>query len=245
MRQTPQSTVATGQAAVPPSLMLGHLNRAANQPVFGVKRKLWRKDDEHAYIADAEFTSVRTNVLQRDNYTCRFCGFKAAKYQEVHHLDDNHQNNDLQNLVTVCNLCHQVHHLGMCAMRNGGFIAVIPELTQTEVNNLVRAIHVAEYVADAAVRDKLKSLFAIFQFRGFDTLKELYGVDISNPYTLAEALSTCTDDIYAKRAELFAPLRLVASKEAFHAGQLEYYATNNRALFIPQSWPPLTRQLLM
>ncbi|WP_240533902.1 HNH endonuclease [Aeromonas veronii] len=147
---------------------------------------------------------MRTEVLQRDNYTCRFCGFKAAKYQEVHHLDDNHQNNDPQNLLTVCNLCHQVHHLGMCAMRNGGFIAAIPELTQTEVNNLVRAIHVAEYVADAAVRDKLKSLFAIFQFRGCDTLKALYGVDISNPYALAETLSTCPDDIYAKRAELFA-----------------------------------------
>ncbi|MDD3463705.1 MAG: YbfB/YjiJ family MFS transporter, partial [Sulfurospirillaceae bacterium] len=42
-----------------------------------------------------------------------------------------------------------------------------------------------EYVADAAVRDKLKSLFAIFQFRGCDTLKALYGVDISNPYALA------------------------------------------------------------
>ena len=113
MRQTPQTTGATGQAAVPPSLLLGHLNRAANQPVFGVKRKLWRKDDEHADVADAGFTPVRTEVLQRDNYPCRFCGFKAAKYQEVHHLDDNHQNNDPQNLLTVCNLCHQVHHLGM------------------------------------------------------------------------------------------------------------------------------------
>ncbi len=245
MRQTHQTTGATGQAAVPPSLMLGHLNRAANQPVFGVKRTVWRKDDEHADVADAGFTTVRTEVLQRDNYTCRFCGFKAGKYQEVHHIDDNHKNNDPQNLLTVCNLCHQVHHLGMCAMRNGGFIAAIPELTQTEVNNLVRAIHVAEYVADAAVRDKLKSLFAIFQFRGCDTLKALYGVDISNPYALAETLSTCPDDIYAKRAELFAPLRLVASKEAFHAGQLEYYAANNRALFLPESWPPKTRQLLM
>lgn len=225
--------------------MLGQLNRAENQPVFGVKRKLWRKDDEHADVADARFTTVRTEVLQRDNYTCRFCGFKAAKYQEVHHLDDNHQNNDPQNLVTVCNLCHQVHHLGMCAMRNGGFIAAIPELTQTEVNNIVRAIHVAEHVADEVVRNKLKSLFAIFQYRGCDTLKALYGVDISNPYVLAEALSMCPDDIYAKRAELFAPLRLVAYKEAFHAGQLEFYAANYRDRFLPESWTPLTRQLLM
>jgi len=245
MRQTPQTIGETGQASGSPSLTFGHLNRAANQPVFGVKRKLWRKDDEHADIADAKFTQVRAEVLQRDNYTCRFCGFKSAKYQEVHHLDDNHQNNIQDNLLTVCNLCHQVHHLGMCAMRNGGFIAAIPELTQTEINNIVRAIHVTEHIADETVRGKLKSLFSIFQFRGFDTLKTLYGIDISTPYALAEILSTCHDDIYVRRADLFAPLRLIATKEAFHAGQIEYYATNNHALFLPKSWPSMTRQLLM
>lgn len=223
----------------------GHLHRLGNQPVLGVKRKLWRKDDEHADVADAGFAPIRTEVLQRDNYTCTFCGFKAAKFQEVHHIDDNHKNNDPRNLITVCNLCHQVHHIGMCAMRNGGFIAAIPELTQTEINNLCRAIHVAEYIADASVRDKLKSLFALFQFRGYDTLKTLYGVDISNPYSLAETLSTCPDEIYSRRAELFAPLRIIPTKDVFRAGQLEYYAANSRSLFMPDSWPPLTRQLLM
>lgn len=244
MRQTSQPPEAAAQAT-PPSLMLGHLKRTANQPVPGVKRGVWRKDDEHAHLADAAFSAVRTEVLQRDNYTCRFCGFKAAKYQEVHHLDDNHQNNATQNLLTVCNLCHQVFHYGVTAMRNGAFIAAIPELTQAELNNIVRAIHVAEYVADAAVRDKLKSLFASFQYRGSDTLKTLFGLDISNLYVPTEVLSVCPDDIYAKRVELLSPLRLVGTKEAFHGGQLEYYAANNRALFLPENWPPLTRQLLM
>lgn len=225
--------------------MLGRLNRAANQPIFGVKRKLWRKDDDHAYVADAGFIPVRAEVLQRDGYTCRFCGFKASKYQEVHHLDDNHQNNDPQNLLTICNLCHQVHHLGMCAMRNSGFVAAIPELTQTEINNIVRAIHVSTLIANATVRDRLKSLFAIFQFRGIDTLKSLYGLDISNPYILAQTLSSCSDEIYAKRAALFAPLRLVATKEAFHAGQLEFYAADLRSVFNCNNWPDLTHKLFM
>lgn len=243
MSQIPQST--TTAKVIAPSLTLGHLNRAANQPVLAVKRKLWRKDDDHADIADASFNPLRTEVLQRDNYTCRFCGFKAAKYQEVHHLDDNHQNNVKENLLTVCNLCHQVHHLGMCAMRNGGFIAAIPELTQTEINNLVRAIYVTDLIADPEIRNKLKSLYAIFQFRGSDTLKTLFGLDISTPFTLAEVLSNCPDDMYAKRAETFAPLRLVGTKESFHSGQLEYYAANSRALFLPEDWSAKARQLLM
>lgn len=224
--------------------MLVHC-RDGNQPILGVKRKLWRKDDEHADIADAKFIKIRAEVLKRDQYTCRFCNFKSAKYQEIHHIDNNHKNNELQNLLTVCNLCHQVHHLGMCAMRNGGFIAVIPELTQTEINNIVRAIYVSEYIADTTtVNDKLKSLLAIFQYRGCDTLKTLYKVDISNSYALAETLSTCPDDIYEKRAEIFAHLRLIATKESFHIEQLEYYATNLLTQFFPENWHALTAQLL-
>jgi len=250
MRQTPHTIDAQEQAPTPPQQMRGRLDRAADQPIFAVKRKRWRKDDEHADIADAGFAHVRASVLQRDNYTCRFCGFKAAKYQEIHHLDDNHQNNSEDNLLTVCTLCHQVHHLGMCAMRGGGFIAAIPELTQTEVNHLVRTIHVTLHIAeqgraiDENVRSKLESLYALFRFRGSDTLKTLYGADIITPYILAETLSTCADGIYAKRAELFAPLRIVATREAFHAGQLDHYAADKRNLFLPESWPPLTRQLL-
>lgn len=129
-------------------------------------------------------------------------------------------------------------------MRNSGFLAAIPELTQCEVNNLVRAIHVSELMPDVAAKEKLKSLFALFQFRGSDTLKMLYGVDISNPYLLTEELSNCPEEMYERRAEVLSPLRLVATKEAFRPGQLDYYAVNNSSLFRPENWPPLTRQLL-
>lgn len=228
-----------------PLTMLSVFNRLDNQPILGVKRKYWRKDDDHAEIADVGFSNVRTDVLQRDNYTCRFCGFRAAKYQEVHHQDDDHHNNDRENLLTICTLCHQCHHLGMCGMRNGGFLAPIPELTQVEVNHIVRAIHVTDLIATSNDRDKLKSLFASFRFRGDDYVKRLFGGEISM-LEFASLLSDprfLTDDMYEKRSEVLSPLRLVASKDAFHSGQLEYYAANNRSLFLPDNWTPLTRQL--
>lgn len=223
----------------------GHFSREANQPILSVKRKLWRKDDDHAALADAAFVKTREDILRRDNHTCKHCAFKASKYQEIHHLDDNHQNNNTANLVTVCTLCHQVYHVGMCAMRNGGFIAVLPELTQTEINNIARALFVSELIANDDIKDRLKSLYAIFQFRGTDTLKTLFGIDISSPFTFAEVLSNCPDEMYARRQDLFGSLRLVPTKEAFHPGQLEYYATNNRPLFLPDDWSAKTRQLLM
>ena len=74
-----------------PGLSLGFSDRWACQPVIGVKRQMFRMDDEHADLADAAFDKVRESVLHRDNYSCRFCAFKSAKYQEVHHFDNNHR----------------------------------------------------------------------------------------------------------------------------------------------------------
>lgn len=221
----------------------GHLNRRANQPVLAVKRKLWRRDDDHASINDAAFTDLRSGVLRRDNYSCRFCTFQASKYQEVHHLDDDHSNNTLDNLITACTLCHQVHHLGMCGLRNGGFMAAIPELTQTEVNTICRAIYVADLTETQPIRDKLRSIMAIFEHRGSDTLKGIYGTDISEPLTWAQILSDMPDELYEKRADILGPLRLVPTKEAFHAGQLEYYAANNTARFKADQWKAFHKQL--
>lgn len=222
--------------------------RFNNQPVLSVKRKLWRKDDEHGALLEESFTKTRNEILGRDDQACRYCNFKASKYQEIHNLDGDHFNNDPSNLVTSCNLCHQVFHLGMCAMQNGGFIAAIPELTQTEVNNIVRAIYTVDLIPNLTdknnICNKLKSLYAIFEFRGSDTLKTLYGFDISSAFTFVDVLANCPDKVYAERASIFAPLRLVATKDAFNEGQLEYYAINSRSRFSPHEWSDITKKLL-
>jgi intracellular multiplication protein IcmJ len=232
-----QNPIASATAS---SLTLA--TRRALQPVFGVKRRVWRKDDDHAQLADQAFAPVREQVLKRDNTACQFCGFKSPKYQEVHHRDDNHANNDPGNLLTVCNLCHQVHHLGMCGMRNGGFIAAIPELTQTEVSHIARAYFVAQLVADANTKDRLRGLYALMRSRA-DMLKSAFNLDISSPLLFAEILSGCEDSLYATRGALVESLRLVATAQAFHAGQLEYYAVSLRAHFAPENWQALASQL--
>jgi len=50
----------------------------------------------------------------RDEYRCPDCGRKEShpdvKHLEVHHKDENPQNDDLDNLVGLCRHCHQVRH---------------------------------------------------------------------------------------------------------------------------------------
>lgn len=228
-------------AAAPPAHVFAQ--RLACQPVFGVKRPLWRKDDEHAALSEPGFAATRDSVLRRDNHACRYCGFKSAKYQEIHHHDGDHGNHELNNLMTACNLCHQVHHLGMAGMRQGGFIAAIPELTQTEVNHLARACLVADAAGEAGTRDRLTGLYALLQARS-DSLKAAFGLDLASPLLLAEVLALCDEATYGARATVFATLRLVPTRAAFQPGQLDYMAANQRKLFNPASWAALARPLI-
>lgn len=39
---------------------------------------------------------------------CRWCGVLGVL--DVHHIDDNHKNNDPENRVAICQVCHVAHH---------------------------------------------------------------------------------------------------------------------------------------
>lgn len=80
------------------------------------------------------------NVKKGADYTCYFCTFRDDRYSEIHHLDGNHFNNDMQNLVCACTLCHRQHHLLWVAMRDDAQLAAanIDHLTQTELNHIQR-----------------------------------------------------------------------------------------------------------
>ena len=51
-------------------------------------------------------------ILKRDNYTCQYCGFKAKKWQILHHKDGNPNNNDKTNLEVVSPMCNLINHAG-------------------------------------------------------------------------------------------------------------------------------------
>lgn len=56
--------------------------------------------------------ALKQRVKERDNYQCQECGIKARQlrqmnsYLTVHHIDFNHHNCVIDNLITLCPLCH-------------------------------------------------------------------------------------------------------------------------------------------
>ncbi|KAI9235116.1 MAG: hypothetical protein BYD32DRAFT_64730 [Podila humilis] len=61
---------------------------------------------------------MRQHVLQRDNYACRFCGVRSAKYMICNHIDGNPSHNGLENLGINCPLCDSIRHCGLAGIRN-------------------------------------------------------------------------------------------------------------------------------
>lgn len=89
--------------------------------LYKQKAKEWRdKNKERARQKvnechdEERFSGNITLTLERDEYKCVMCGREDGL--NVHHKDESGQsakpNNELDNLITLCNACHsQVHEL--------------------------------------------------------------------------------------------------------------------------------------
>lgn len=120
--------------------------------ILSAKRSVWRMHD-HADAGDKAFQQMRKAVLEAGNNTCRFCTAHSAHGMEVHHADDNHKNNDGSNLILSCPLCHQIFHIGLAGLKEGGEIIYCPELTQAEINQVALMIWMITETDQAKIAD--------------------------------------------------------------------------------------------
>ncbi len=51
---------------------------------------------------------LKTKILKRDNYKCQNhnCNIENSRMLHVHHIDYNKKNNNENNLITLCIICH-------------------------------------------------------------------------------------------------------------------------------------------
>ena len=63
------------------------------------------------------YSSRRSAILHRDNYTCQCCGMKNCRL-EVHHIKfrSNGGTDDEENLITLCEDCHKGVHAGIIVL---------------------------------------------------------------------------------------------------------------------------------
>ncbi|MDD9900573.1 MAG: type IV secretion protein DotN [Alphaproteobacteria bacterium] len=107
--------------------------------------------------------SLRDSVLERDKYTCRYCGFLSRKYQEVHFTGKADAKVSAEGCATACIFCVQCFQLDRVDRMQSGAVIWLPEIGQAALSHICRAIYVARIsqgpMADAA-RDALETLLA-------------------------------------------------------------------------------------
>lgn len=91
---------------------------------------------------------IRTAVFERDHHTCRCCGFRCLKYQQVVVRDGNLR--DIDNMFTACMFCHQCFHLDLVAKTRSGVLVWLPEVDQASLHHAARDIYLARITSGPA-----------------------------------------------------------------------------------------------
>lgn len=89
-------------------ISLNHADvKGKNNPMYGKRGVL-----SPSYIDGRNSLKGSTyqKIMQINNVKkeCKVCG--STKNVQVHHIDKNHDNNDFNNLIYLCSLCHSKKH---------------------------------------------------------------------------------------------------------------------------------------
>lgn len=212
-----------------------------NDLLLSVDLKSWQiTSTSHSTLAEKPADEAKLNtyrrVMERDDHTCFYCGFRSDKFQEVHHLNDDHDDNTENNLVTVCPLCHQSHHLNAASINNGATLIWLPELTQQELNHLCRVMFIAEQIKDDSggssknfiVDNAYSWIYGDLMETRKRTLEEKFGTGSSDLGIFAQILldiKTENPKQYRARADWIRSFKLLHKPARFYL-QTQYWKEN-------------------
>ncbi len=175
--------------------------------------------------ADKGFAPFKQQVLVRDGYTCRYCGFKAKEYQEIVNLDNNYFNNKLANLATACPFCTQCFFLEAVGKGDygGGTLIYLPEMSQGDLNGLCHVLFCA-MSGRSSYLDEAQNIYREFKNRA-KIVKDRLGEGMSDASLLGRMLIDCqAGDRKKIEQEILSSLKLLPLYSKF-GKQLEVWSS--------------------
>jgi intracellular multiplication protein IcmJ len=175
--------------------------------------------------ADPKFKTFEQRVLQRDRYTCQFCGFQAKLYQDVVNLDGNYTNNRLENLITACCFCSQCFFIESVGVGGygGGTLIYLPELTQPELNSLCHVLFCA-ITNDTGYKSSAQTIYLSFKVRS-QIVEDKFGEGTSDPAIFGHLMIDSGITTPENSMKIFKNIRLLPSRAKFRK-QIEGWAAS-------------------
>ena len=172
---------------------------------------------------DKSFLPVSKKVLERDRYTCQFCGFQAKEFQEVINLNGNYADNKLSNMATACCFCSQclfIETVGLDDM-GGGQLIYAPELSQADLNCFCHVLFCA-MGNGTGYQESAQSIYRSLKFRS-QAIENKFGVGTSNPASFGQMLLEYQMHHPDNKVDVLHDLRLLPSYTKFKI-QLDAWA---------------------
>lgn len=171
------------------------------------------------------FLAIQKKIFERDNNTCRYCGFAANKHQVVVNHDQNYSNNKANNLVTACIFCAQCFFLDQIGKNNntGGYVIYLPEITQADLNHTCRVLF-SSLLRDAPYKGKLQNTYLSLKDRTA-FVDEMFGPNSSNPNIFGQALIDSNFNAEQLNHPALLNLRLLPERKCFSEAILYWKTT--------------------
>jgi intracellular multiplication protein IcmJ len=116
--------------------------------------------------------ALKKQIFARDDYTCAYCGFRAEKFQDIHHLDHNNNNIAEDNLITACTFCHQCFNLQDVHEMRSGVLIWMPEIPQIDLHHIARAIYIGR-IAQGGIAEVSRKILDIIMARKDEARKRI------------------------------------------------------------------------
>lgn len=99
----------------------------------------WRTDEDRRFLNSSRWQTLRKKILERDDYTCRYCFWRSNFNMTVDHANGIGSDHDPANLQLLCTWCMGVKHAGMGAVLQG-YVRLYPrkQLSQVQVFEGIR-----------------------------------------------------------------------------------------------------------
>lgn len=193
----------------------------AHELSLSVKPGNWRLFMQRRH--DSKFHPIMQKVLDRDFYTCQFCGFQARDFQEVVNLDQNYFNNRISNLVTSCCFCTQCHFLEFVGQSDygGGTLVHLPEMKQAEVNSFCHVLFCA-MANGTGYKSSAQAIYRSMKFRS-KAIEQRYGEGSSDPAVMGRLIIETKALTPEQQMVMLKDVRLLPSRAKFRA-QIERWA---------------------
>lgn len=119
---------------------------------------------------------LRQKIFERDDHTCRYCGFRALKYQEVQPVNGMADDLRPENLATACIFCHQCFNLDRVGQMRSGVLIWLPEVSQVDLHHIARAVYVSR-VSQVPASEASKRILEILMRRREEVKRRLGSED--------------------------------------------------------------------